>query len=84
MFPQEHQPWASLFVAPSFSYFGLGVCLCGMSMLFSSWENQRWKSIGWMGAWFAGSLIVNLVGRLSDHFHWVYYGSFLARTNRKF
>jgi ABC-2 type transport system permease protein len=78
MFPQEHQPSAKLFIAPSFSYFGLGVCLCGMSMLFSSWENQRWKSIGWMGAWFAGSLIVNLVGRLSDRLHWVYYGSFLS------
>jgi hypothetical protein len=31
-----------------------------------------------MGAWFAGSLIVNLAGRLSDRFHWVYYGSFLS------
>jgi ABC-2 type transport system permease protein len=78
IFPQENQPPATVFLAPAFSNFGLIVCLSGMSALFSSWENQRWRTIGWMGAWYAGSFIVNIIGRLSDRLHWVYYGSFLS------
>jgi ABC-2 type transport system permease protein len=78
LFPQENQPPATLFIAPAFSNFGLTVCLGGMSALFSSWESQRWRTIGWMGAWYAGSFIVNIIGRLSDRWQWLYYGSFLS------
>ncbi len=37
---------AMRYIAPSLNLFGLMVCMGGMSALASSWDSQRWRTIG--------------------------------------
>jgi len=68
---------AALFVAPTVNLFGLMVCLGSMSTFASSWDHQRWRTVGLMGAWYALSTLLAVVGQVADGWQWVGYASFM-------
>jgi ABC-2 type transport system permease protein len=68
----------AVFVAPAVNLFGLMVCLGGMSALASSWDSQRWRTIGLMGAWYALAVLLKVVGRVAEGWQWANYASFLS------
>jgi ABC-2 type transport system permease protein len=69
---------AARFVAPAVNLFGLMVCLGGMSALASSWDSQRWRTVGLVGAWYALSMLFAVVGRIADGWQWLRYASFMS------
>lgn len=69
---------AARFIPPAVNLFGLMVCLGGMSALASSWDNQRWRTVGLMGAWYVLSTVLAVVGHVADGWHWVSYTSFMS------
>lgn len=69
---------AARFVAPSVNLFAMTLCVAGMSALASSWESQRWKTVGLMGAWYVLSTVFKVVGRMADGWGWMGYLSFLS------
>jgi len=69
---------AARFIAPAVNLFGLMVCLGGMSALASSWDSQRWRTVGLVGAWYALSMLFAVVGRIADGWQWLRYASFMS------
>ena len=67
---------ATLFIPPAINLFGLMVCVGGISAMASSWDSQRWRTVGIVGAWYAVTLLLEVVGQISDHWQWVSYASF--------
>ena len=72
--------WASSMISlPAFSEFlanalpqrwervsgVLMVCVGGISALASSWDSQRWRTVGLVGAWYAVTLLLEVVGQIS-------------------
>jgi ABC-2 type transport system permease protein len=67
---------ATLFIPPAVNLFALMVCVGGISALASSWDSQRWRTVGLVGAWYAVTLLLEVVGQISDEWQWVSYLSF--------
>jgi len=67
---------AALYVPPALNLFGLMVCIGGMSALASSWDSQRWRTVGLMGAWYVLSMVLDVASRISDGWEWLSYISF--------
>ena len=63
------------------NFFSLMVCIGGLSALASSWDNQRWRTVGLMGALYVVSAVLAIAARISDRWHWLQYGSFLSAYN---
>ena len=57
---------ATLYIPPAISLFGLMVCLGGMSALASSWDSQRWRTVGFVGAVYVVSFILAVVGNIEE------------------
>jgi ABC-2 type transport system permease protein len=76
--PLPDEVSAALFVAPSVNLFAMTLCVAGMSALASSWESQRWKTVGLMGAWYVISTVFKVVGRMADGWGWMSYLSFMS------
>ncbi|HEX3601929.1 MAG TPA: ABC transporter permease subunit [Lacipirellulaceae bacterium] len=66
------------FIPPAVNLFTLMVCLGGMTALLSSWDNQRWRTVGIMGACYVVSASLAIAGQISDRWHWLRYASFLS------
>jgi ABC-2 type transport system permease protein len=69
---------AMRYIAPSLNLFGLMVCMGGMSALASSWDSQRWRTIGLVSGWYVISAALAILGQISDRWSWVGYVSFLS------
>src|SRR6478672_9047381 len=69
---------ASRFIAPDLNLFARIVCLAGMTALFSSWDSQRWRTVGLMTGWYVLATICEIVGRVADGWQWLRYASFLT------
>lgn len=69
---------ASRFIAPDVNLFTRTVCLAGMTALLSSWDSQRWRTVGLMTGWYVLATICEIVGRLADGWQWLRYASFLT------
>lgn len=69
---------ATLFVPPAISLFGLMVCLGGMSSLASSWDSQRWRTVGLIGTLYVVSGILAVVGNVEERWSWVNYATFMS------
>jgi ABC-2 type transport system permease protein len=67
---------AALFFAPAVNLFGLMVCVGGVSAFASSWDSQRWRTVGIVGAWYAVSLLLEVIGQIAEGWQWLGYGSF--------
>lgn len=64
------------FIAPAVNLFGLMVCMGGVSALVSSWDSQRWRTVGIVGAWYAASTLLEVVGQVADGWQWLRYATF--------
>lgn len=69
---------ATRYVAAALNVFGLMVCLGGMSALASSWDTQRWRTIGIVISVYVASAALAILGQISDRWSWVGYASFLS------
>jgi ABC-2 type transport system permease protein len=69
---------ATLFLPPALNLFGLMVCLGGMSAFASSWDSQRWRTVGLMGACYVLSAVLDVASRVSDSWQWISYASFFS------
>jgi ABC-2 type transport system permease protein len=69
---------ATRFIAPSANLFARLICISGVAALVSSWDSQRWRTVGLLGAWYVVSMILELVSRLVDGCEWVKYLSFMT------
>jgi ABC-2 type transport system permease protein len=69
---------ASAFVPAALNLFAITVFLAGLSTLVSSAANYRSHVIGLVGACYAVSMIVKIVGRLAPGWGWLGYGSFFT------
>jgi ABC-2 type transport system permease protein len=67
---------AFLYIAPAVNLVGLMVCVGGVSALVSSCDNQRWRTVGIVGAWYALSLFLEVIAQIADGWEWLGYGSF--------
>ncbi len=66
------------FVAPTISLFCCTICISGVAAMMSSWDCQRWRTIGLLAAWYQISMIFEIIGRMVDGFEWVSYFSFMT------
>ena len=68
----------TLFIPAAVNVFALMVCLAGLSALASSWENQRWRTVGLMGTLYVVSTVLDVVARLIPACNWLKFASFLT------
>jgi beta-exotoxin I transport system permease protein len=66
------------FIPPAINLFALTVCLGGMAALASSWDNQRWRTVGVMGTVYIISAALGIGGQVSDRWSWLRYLSFMS------
>jgi ABC-2 type transport system permease protein len=74
-----HMPqpiFATIYLPPALNLFGLMVCLGGLSAFASSWDSQRWRTVGLMGACYVVSAILDVASRVSERWEWLGYASF--------
>ena len=69
---------AARYIPAALNLFGLMVCMGGMSALASSWDSQRWRTIGIMAGWYVISAALSIFGDISDRWSWIGYASFLS------
>lgn len=69
---------ASLYIMPAISLFGLMVCLGGISAFASSWDSQRWRTVGLVAAVYVVSAILAVVGNFESRWSWVNYLTFMS------
>jgi len=62
---------AALFIPPAVNLFALLFALGGMAALASSWDSQRWRTIGILGVWYAISMLMTIVSRISENWQWL-------------
>jgi ABC-2 type transport system permease protein len=66
------------FIPPAINLFGLLVCIGGLAALASSWGSQRGRTVGFVAAVYVLSLILGLVGNVSERWNWVNYFTFVS------
>lgn len=62
---------ASLFVPPAINLFAQTACLAAVAALFSSFDSQRWRTVGLMGGFFALSMVLLIASRASEKTGWL-------------
>jgi ABC-2 type transport system permease protein len=66
------------FVPPALNLFALGAFLAGLTTMISAASNYRARTIGIVGAIYAVSMVVKIVGRLAPGWDWLAYTSFFT------
>ena len=69
---------ASRLLPAVLNVFALGVFLAGLSTLFSSFDHHRGRTVGIVAGIYIVSVMMKLVGRASQKFHLLMYGSFFT------
>lgn len=67
-----------VFVAPALNLFALGAFLAGLTTMVSAATNQRSRTIGIVGGFYAVSMVVKIVGRMAPGWDWLSYTSFFT------
>src|SRR5205823_19682 len=73
----KHVP-ATLYIPPALTLFGLMVCLGGLSAFASSWDSQRWRTIGLVATLYIVSATLAIVGNIEDRWGWINYITFMS------
>jgi len=71
-------PTAGQFLPASANLFSLTFCLGGLTTFFSSWNDDRWRTILLAGGVFVASMILELVARIWPNGAWLRYFTFLT------
>ncbi|HTM53167.1 MAG TPA: ABC transporter permease subunit [Pirellulales bacterium] len=74
----EEPAAASAFVPAALNLFAFTVFLAGLTTLVSSGSNYRSHTIGIVGAVYAISMILKIIGRLAPGWKWLTYTSFFT------
>ncbi len=69
---------ASQFIAPSLNLFGFGFFLLGLSVLCSSFDRYRWRTIGIVIGCYVGQLLLFLLSKATPAWGWLGYLTFLS------
>ncbi len=67
-----------VFVPAALNLFAITAFLAGLTTMVSAGSNYRSHTIGIVGAFYAVSMIVKIVGRLAPGWKWLTYGSFFT------
>lgn len=78
LFPLGHSVDLGALVPGAVNLFSLMFFLAGAGTLVSACDEQRWRSIGLMGALYVLSLIIKLVAKAKAELDWLLYATFLA------
>jgi ABC-2 type transport system permease protein len=74
--PEEISPW--VFLPGTLNLFCMIFCLAGVTTFVSSWNRDRWRTIGLSGGFFVVSLILKIAWRLWPEGGWLKYLTFLS------
>ena len=78
-FIQLEEPVAIMSLLPAvLNLFALTTFLAGASTLVSSCDHSRGRTIGIMGSFYVFATVLKIVGRISERWHWLLYGSFFT------
>ncbi len=69
---------ASLFIAPSLQLFAFGIFVYGLSVLCSSFDRYRWRTLGMVIGVYIIQLLMLLLSKATDHMQWVGNLTFLS------
>jgi len=56
----------TLFIPPTLNLFCLIACLGGATAFVSSWDSQRWRTVGIVAAWYVFSTLLAIAGNVAD------------------
>jgi ABC-2 type transport system permease protein len=62
---------ARLYIPPAINLFGLMVCVGGLTALASSWDSQRWRTVGIVAALYVLSVVLAVVGNIEGRWVWI-------------
>ncbi|MFN9552303.1 MAG: ABC transporter permease subunit [Pirellulaceae bacterium] len=68
----------SLYITPSLNLFSLGLAVWGLSVLMSSWDQYRWRTIGLVLAVYVAQFLLFLLSKSTPAFKPLVHGTFLA------
>ncbi len=66
------------YIGSAINLFCYAFFLGGATTLLSSADRSRARTVGLMSAFYIGSLLLKVVGKISSNFDWLLYGSFLT------
>lgn len=66
------------FIPAALNLFSLTFFLAALATLASSWESQRWRTIGLMGAIYIVELVIKVIARLAPKLTWLMYATFFG------
>jgi ABC-2 type transport system permease protein len=69
---------ASWFVPPAINLFGLMVCVGGIAAFASSWDSQRWRTVGLVAVVYVIEMVFAVIGNISERWSCVNYATFLG------
>jgi ABC-2 type transport system permease protein len=76
--PMSEKTEMSLFLPATVNLFALGFMIAGFSLLMSSWDRYRWRTIGITTGVLVVQVMLKLAGMASDSTHWLKYLSILS------
>jgi ABC-2 type transport system permease protein len=76
--PMHEKVDIRLFLPATLNLFALGVMIMGFSMLMSSWDRYRWRTIGIVTGVLVVQVMLKIAGMASDSTRWLKYLSILS------
>jgi ABC-2 type transport system permease protein len=76
--PMSEKVKMQLFLPATVNLFSLGVMIAGFSMLMSSWDRYRWRTIGIVTGVLIVQGILKIAGMASDETHWLKFLTILS------
>lgn len=76
--PMSERVSSTLFLPPALNLFCMMICLGGAAALVSSFDSQRWRTVGIIGAWYALSTLSAIAGGIADGWKWLSYISIVS------
>lgn len=76
--PMYHKVDMRLFLPATANLFALGVMIAGFSMLMSSWDRYRWRTIGIVTGVLVVQVMLKIAGMASESTRWLKYLSVLS------
>ena len=67
-----------VFIPAALNLFALGAFLAGLTTMVSAGTNQRARTIGIVGGFYAVSMVIKIVGRMAPGWEWLAYTSFFT------
>jgi ABC-2 type transport system permease protein len=68
----------ALYVPSAVNLFGLMVCVGGISAFASSWDSQRWRTIGLVSAVYIVSVALAILANMNESWGWLDYVTFMS------